>query len=453
MKKLVSIPLLLLGLILVSLACNWIAAPRSTVSPAGLYTQAAETLKAQFTDTGGIYAFATMTAWARPSTSLPTGLPYYSTPIPPSATSVIPTVTPIPSATPVTPTPSQIAGSCNRATFVKDITVSDGTVFLPGSQFTKIWRLKNTGACNWDNKVALIYIGGDYMGSPKTYPINSLISPGESVDISVALVAPENSGKYTSRWMLMDTSSQLFGIGNEGNGSLGVTIKVSIPDTSYAYDFAGNMCLATWSSSDGGLPCPGDSKSSSGSVVYLGKPYLEDERHENEPALWTRPETIKGGWIKGVYPAYKVKNKDHFIAEIGCLEGYPDCRVTFALDYQIEGKTVKHIGEWYEVYDKNITLLDIDLSDLAGKSVLFTLKVTNNGKPSQGNAFWFVPSIRQVTAPTPTRTPTRTPTATKTQTVAPPATATPTPTVTSTVTLTPAPPPVETVTETPTPTT
>jgi hypothetical protein len=454
MKKPANLLFLPLSLVLLSLACDWLLAPRATESPAGLYTQAAVTLRAQLTNAVNIYTFATMTALAQPANATPTTW-IYPTSSPASATSIIPSVTPIPT---VTPQPTQETTPCNQATFIKDVTVGDSTVFTPGMEFTKIWRLKNTGTCSWDNSYALLYIGGDYMGSPKTYPIHSIVSPGELVDIAVDLIAPSTSGKYTSYWMLMDASSQLFGVGDNGEDSFWVRIKVAKPNNNFAYDFATNMCVAVWRSSAGDLPCPGDTSSSRGSVTYLGKPYLEDGRHENEPTLWTRPETVKGGWIKGVYPSYKVKDNDHFLAEIGCLEGFPDCKVTFALDYQISGKPVKHLGEWYEVYDDNVTLVDIDLSGLAGKSVHFILKVTNNGKPAQGNAFWFVPSIRKVTAPSPTRTPTPTRTLTPTPTITgtPPDTATPTVTPTSTatatVTLTPQSPPVETVTETPTPT-
>jgi hypothetical protein len=449
MKTRKTLILLTLLLILITLACNWGVAPSTQISPAVLYTQAAQTLRAQLTRDVNVYTFATMTALvASPTTSLTPfpGIPAGPTP---TETSPAPTVTPIPTDTPV---PPQNTSSCNQATFIKDVSVGDGTVFTPGTEFTKIWRFKNTGRCSWDKKYTLIYVGGDYMGSPKTYPFHSVISPGETVDVAVDLIAPASSGKYTSYWMLMDESSQLFGVGKKGEDSFWVNIKISKPDNNFAYDFATNMCVATWSSSDGGLPCPGDTDSSSGSVAYLGKPHLEDGRHENEPTLWTRPETVKGGWITGGYPPYKVRDGDHFLAQIGCLEGYSDCKVTFALDYQISGKPVKHLGEWSEVYDHMVTTLDIDLSGLSGKSVQFILKVTNNGKPAQGQAFWFVPSIRKVTAPTPTRTPTRTPTVTgaSTQTATPTQTATAT--ATTTVTITAQPPPVETVTLTPTPT-
>jgi hypothetical protein len=284
----------------------------------------------------------------------------------------------------------------------------------------------------------LLYLGGDYMGSPKTYPIGNVVAPGETVDIAVELVAQEDPGRYKSYWMLLSPSSQLFGIGENGEKAFWVSIKVSEQTSDYAYDFIYNMCLVAWESSADNLPCPGSKNSDLGSIILLKDPVLENGRHENEPTLWTRPEPTKGGWIKGVYPAYKVKSGDHFLADLGCLENNPGCKVTFTLDYQVPGNQVKHLGTWSETYDGVITRVDLDLSSLVGKTVQFILKVTNNGnKVNQANAFWLAPSIRKITA-------TRTPTPTRTQT----STLTPTPTTTATHTSTPT--PTQTPTETPT---
>ena len=37
----------------------------------------------------------------------------------------------------------------DRAQFVADVTVPDGTRYDPGATFTKTWRLRNIGTCTW----------------------------------------------------------------------------------------------------------------------------------------------------------------------------------------------------------------------------------------------------------------------------------------------------------------
>ena len=62
----------------------------------------------------------------------------------PSATSKPPTI----NVTPVPPT-VVVQKPCDWAQFVSDVSVSDGTLMLPGTTFTKTWRLRNIGTCTW----------------------------------------------------------------------------------------------------------------------------------------------------------------------------------------------------------------------------------------------------------------------------------------------------------------
>jgi hypothetical protein len=100
--------------------------------------------------------------------------------------------------------------------------------------------------------------------------------------------------------------------------------------------------------------------------------------------------------------------------------------VTFRLDF-LNTKTgsVKSLGVWQEIYDGMVTVVDLDLSQHAGKTVRFILTVeVAGGDPGRANAFWFVPGIVQGTVPTATATATPTATATSTSTATPTATAT-----------------------------
>jgi hypothetical protein len=194
------------------------------------------------------------------------------------------------------------------------------------------------------------------------------------------------------------------------------------------------MCTATWRSSAGSLKCPSSTSDAAGSVAFLDHPELESGRTEDESTLWTRPQTNRGGWISGVYPTYKVKEGDHFVTEIGCLEGSTGCGVTFTLDYVLPNGRIRNLGEWYEAYDGKVTRIDLDLASLNGQTVQFVLGVINEGRPERGDAYWLVPSIRKAAPPTATPTPTNTPT------LQPTFTPTPTPTQGSSTDPTPIPP-------------
>jgi hypothetical protein len=274
------------------------------------------------------------------------------------------------------------------------VTVPDGTLFSPGIEFTKIWRMRNIGSCTWSPNYSLTFTGGDRMQGYGYVPLPEVVYPGESVDIAVNLTAPFEPGRYRGYWMLRNPYGQVFGIGEDAQTPFWVDIQV-ISEIGKEYDFVERMCDATWRNEDHHLSCPGNEYDPRGSVVLLEDPVLETGKHENQPALWTRPEEAHDGWISGTFTSYKVRPGDRFMADIGCLMNSPGCDVIFYLDYQIKGQAVKNLGSWQEVYDGKLTRLIVDLSNLEGKSVQFILRVKNKGKPASANAFWLVPSIQR----------------------------------------------------------
>lgn len=369
-----------------------------------LYTQAAQTVQAQLTqqalNTQPVQPTQAVTTPVAPFTATPTMQPVIDIPSATPTSQASATAT-LPLPTQLPPTATSVPILCDHASFVKDVTVADGTAYAPGAEFSKTWRLRNNGSCTWNSSYALVFSSGDRMSGSRVIPLPGNVRPGETVDVSVSLLAPTQQGRYRGYWMLSNTDGDVFGIGEDADKAFWVEIRVVSPNESFAYDFAINMCTATWRSSAGSLTCPGNPDSDNGSVVYLDKPTLENGRHEDESTIWTRPEATRDGWIQGVYPPYKVKAGDHFLSEVGCLEGNKSCEVVFSLDYQVSGGAVKNLGEWYEVYDGSTTRIDVDLSSLEGKTVQFILSVTNYGKPSHANPFWLVPSVRQF-KPTPT---------------------------------------------------
>lgn len=404
-KSIITFFLLLITIILL-VGCSTLAnqPPIPDTGEEPVFTSAAQTVIAQVTLSAGETAVAQLTQMASMPTATQTPEPTPTDALLPTATVTMqPTATQTPPPpTPIPPTPIP----CDRGQFVQDVTVADGSVYAPGANFTKIWRLKNAGSCTWDTNYALVFVSGDALGSRTLIPMPYNVRPGETVDLAVELTAPGWEGRYRGDWFLRNQYGQIFGVGADGTTPVWVSIRVTAPpNRGYAYDFAAYFCSATWTSSAGRLPCPGSSSSENGSVVLLDRPTLESGATEDELTLWTRPQVTNGGWITGLFPGYKVKPGDHFLADIGCLADSSGCDVTFSLDYLLSNGWVRNLGTWGEVYDGNHTRIDIDLSPLAGETVQFMLSVTANSRPSQANAFWLVPSIRPGSPPPPTNNP------------------------------------------------
>ncbi|MDD2695991.1 MAG: NBR1-Ig-like domain-containing protein, partial [Anaerolineales bacterium] len=247
-----------------SMSACYLLAPRVTtpLSPEAIYTQAAQTLDAQSTLSALVTAVMQLTQAAytpTPSATLLASATY----APPTAT--ITTIAP-PSPTPQPPTNTPVTRPCHQVEFIKDVTIADGTIFTPGAEFTKIWRVRNSGTCSWTPKYYLLFVNGDHMGVSKAYPLNGRVQPGETVDLAVDLIAPAYQGTYRSYWMLSDPNNQFFGMGSNAEKPFWTEITVRPSNQNFAYDFGVNLCVASWSSSAGSLPCPGNSKSDKGSV-------------------------------------------------------------------------------------------------------------------------------------------------------------------------------------------
>ena len=323
--------------------------------------------------------------------------PTIAPPTPTSSPEPTPTLTPTPLPTrqpTQTATATPIPDPCNAAEFVADVTVQDGVILPQGSNFIKTWRLKNAGTCTWTTDYDLVFVDGRLMGGNQTQSLPGRVLPGESIDLSVALKAPKDTGDYKGFWMLRDDRGMLFGLGELANKAFWVNITVvDFDEGSYAYDFSLNFCAATWRSDKGRLPCPGFVNSADGFVQLLANADLE-LRRENQPTLWVHPNEARYGWIEGTYPSFKVESGDHFMAWVGCMKGYDLCSLDFYLAYLDENGKIHQLGEWAETYDREVTKIDIDLSELAGQKIRFILGVevnTKNVDDAQG--FWFVPRI------------------------------------------------------------
>jgi uncharacterized repeat protein (TIGR01451 family) len=122
-----------------------------------------------------------------------------------------------------TPPPS---GCSDRVAFIADVTVPDYTNFAPNTSFTKTWRLKNIGTCTWTTAYSTTYFSGDPLSAVYPVPMPYSVAPGQSVDVSVNMVAPSVSGTYKGNWGLKNASGTIFALGTYANIPFWVLIKV-----------------------------------------------------------------------------------------------------------------------------------------------------------------------------------------------------------------------------------
>ncbi len=137
-------------------------------------------------------------------------------------------VTPSMQTSPASPVGGISTTSCDRAGAGNpiDISIPDDSQLLPGQVFTKVWLLQNVGTCTWtkDYKVALF--SGESMGAQISVSLPGNVPPGQSVEISLDMVAPQTPGEYQSNWKLRNPSNEWFGIGPDGSAPFWVRIVI-----------------------------------------------------------------------------------------------------------------------------------------------------------------------------------------------------------------------------------
>lgn len=77
-------------------------------------------------------------------------------------------------------------------------------------EFTKTWRVQNTGSCAWTTSFKLAFSYGEAMGG-QSVGLTDTVQVGHQVDLSVKLKVPNKTGKLTGVWVLLDGSGEHFG--------------------------------------------------------------------------------------------------------------------------------------------------------------------------------------------------------------------------------------------------
>lgn len=190
-KREIKIAIALLSALSMLLAGCGSAAEQGTptLSVGEIQTQAVATFSADLT----------ATALAMPTeTSTPTESPTPTVSVTPAGTSTATSVGAAPTA------------SCYGMTYVSDVTIPDNTNMSPGEQFTKTWRVRNSGSCAWQAGFNFRFTSGEAMGG-STVALQNAVQPGSETNLSVQMTAPSTPGTYRSNWRMTTASGTFFG--------------------------------------------------------------------------------------------------------------------------------------------------------------------------------------------------------------------------------------------------
>ena len=304
---------MLMGALLLS-ACNIpFLQPDSNTSMESIQTAAAQTVSAMETSQA-------LNPGGTPGPGI-TPLGPENTPV---LTTLLPTHTAFPTQTPypsLTPIPQSAIKVCDRAAWVKDVTIPDGTVIAPNTSFVKTWRLRNDGTCTWTTGYKLVFFSGDSMGAAASVALPASVAPGQEADLSVTFTSPAAAGTYKSNWKLQNADGVKFGLGAVDQAFYAL-INVSAPQSSLAVTgVTGSASPETWDAA-----CPYTitlsadiTSSGAGTVTYFfesnaGTKLKKHSVTFEEAGTKTVTEELSGGsagyTFNGSYKVY-IDNPNH----------------------------------------------------------------------------------------------------------------------------------------------
>lgn len=202
-------PALLLVCALLLSACGGTPAPTEpTPDVVAVRTSAARTVVAQFTLTGA--------AFSPTPPAPPTETPA------PVATDTA-TEPPVAQVTNAEGTPVDLCDKYSWDVATVDVNYPDNSVVSPGEDFTKTWKIKNTGSCAWGDGYALIFSYGERMGG-QAAALSAAIAPSQEAEVSVNFTAPELPGTYFSSWTMRNDK----GIAFQGNDNKVLYVQIIV---------------------------------------------------------------------------------------------------------------------------------------------------------------------------------------------------------------------------------
>jgi len=237
-------------------------------------------------------------------------------------------------------------------------------------------------------------------------PLPTEVAPGQTIDLAMNFKAPLTPGIYRGNWQIQNDKGEIFGTTATANRPFWVAVRVQTAAlTGTAYDFVAKACSAQWFSGAGNLNCPSTNNDMKGFVLRQSISRLEDGTTVNRPALLTAPQNVFNGYIRGVYPSFRVQPGDRLQAIVSCEGDASSCSVLFRVDYQLSNGIVHEFWALGKQYDGNYFSVDLDLNPLAGQDVRFVFTILSSGPATGDRALWVEPRIVH-TSPSITITPT-----------------------------------------------
>ena len=247
------------------------------------------------------------------------------------------------------------------------------------------------------------------MGAPASLELTSeTIQPGDTVDVSIDMIAPQETGTYQGNWKIRNVKGDGFGVGTYAKA---FWVKINVVEgAGVMFDFNLRANEAVWGS--GSIPV--DIADLGGDILTFdhqgpaGDPYVSLLNEQNIEGgrisgilLAAYPPGGKGNYIIGRFPDYKVNAGDFLFGRVGLITN-PDgsCGngdVDFRIDLIVGGdpSTMTILGEWHEICDDLMNTIEIDLDDYQGDTVQIFLSVIANTNSEKNFAVWDSLSIRR----------------------------------------------------------
>lgn len=114
---------------------------------------------------------------------------------------------------PIVPAPQLVPSEKLEMAFLSDVTIPDGSEIIAGENFSKVWRLSNSGTTTWPLgcRLTLESNTGECLSTVKFVDIPGEVPSGSAVTISVEMEAPKKTGRHVSYWRMHGPSGAAFG--------------------------------------------------------------------------------------------------------------------------------------------------------------------------------------------------------------------------------------------------
>ena len=287
----------------------------------------------------------------------------------------------------------------NIALLLGTLSMEPGSQVYTGEEFQVTWRIRNIGETIWDDQYSLVYAGGEAFGQDLAIPLAIYAAPGDIIDVSLMLTAPDMTGNYRGEWLLLAPDGTPFGVGYENPVPLAVDVIVSYNPVDYGdhelWQLFNGYSTAAWHDQFGPAFCSATGNIGvHGFVTRKETVIFEGTIEENDPTLVLQPPDGEGGFIEGIFPPYRVSAGNYFTTRVGCLDENHFCDVTIQILIQVVGESsVEVYWEGTKTFDGDWIKIHQPLEKYRDQDIVFIFRVENNGNATDDVVGFFAPVI------------------------------------------------------------